>query len=64
MSVMILWPEQTALVPIVAFGGAMLAAGTVFLFLSWQNGINPLRLILAGVAVAAFLGRYERPYGI
>lgn len=55
MSVMILWPEQTALVPIVAFGGAMLAAGTVF-FLSWQNGINPLRLILAGVAVAAFFG--------
>lgn len=55
MSVMILWPGFMALVPAAAFIGALLAAGIVFL-LSWDRGIQPLRLILAGVALAAFFG--------
>ncbi|SFM11877.1 FecCD family ABC transporter permease [Pelosinus propionicus] len=55
MSVMILWPGPMALVPAAAFLGALLAAGIVFL-LSWDRGIQPLRLILAGVALAAFFG--------
>lgn len=55
MTVLILWPDHTFLVPAVAFVGALAATGLVFA-LSWQNGINPLRLILAGVAVAAFFG--------
>ncbi len=55
MSVMILWPGLMALVPAAAFVGALLAAGIVFL-LSWDRGIQPLRLILAGVALAAFFG--------
>lgn len=55
MSVMILWPGYTALVPAVAFTGALAAAGIVFL-LSWDRGVQPLRLILAGVALAAFFG--------
>lgn len=55
MFIMILWPNHTAVVPFVAFGGALVAAGVVFA-LSWNNGIHPLRLILAGVAVAAFFG--------
>lgn len=55
MSVMILWPGLTALVPAVAFAGALAAAGIVFL-LSWDRGVQPLRLILAGVALAAFFG--------
>lgn len=54
MSVMILWPELTALVPAAAFAGAMLAAGIIFV-LSWDRGVQPLKLILAGVALAAFL---------
>lgn len=53
MAVMVLLPEQSALVPVAAFFGAMLATGIVFL-LSWERGIQPLRLILAGVAVGAF----------
>lgn len=55
MSVMIIWPEYTNLVPIVAFVGAM-AATMILFFLAWENGIQPLRLILAGVAVGAFFG--------
>ncbi|CVK19276.1 FecCD family ABC transporter permease [Sporomusa sphaeroides] len=55
MAVMILWPGLTALVPAMAFGGALVAAAIVFL-LSWDRGVQPLRLILAGVALAAFFG--------
>ncbi|HMM19326.1 MAG TPA: iron ABC transporter permease [Selenomonadales bacterium] len=55
MAVMILWPGYTALVPAAAFAGALVAAAIVFL-LSWDRGVQPLRLILAGVALAAFFG--------
>ena len=53
MVILILYPQQMIYVPLVAFCGAMLALVVVYL-LSWQNGkIQPLRLILAGVAVTA-----------
>lgn len=55
MAVMIILPEMSQLVPLSAFAGAMLAVGTVFA-LSWERGVQPLRMILAGVAVAAFFG--------
>lgn len=55
MALMLIAPEFTSLVPFAAFGGALVAVIIVFL-LAWENGINPLRLILAGVAVAAFFG--------
>lgn len=55
MALMLIIPEQTALVPIAAFGGAILSTGIVF-YLAWEKGINPLRMILAGVAVATFFG--------
>lgn len=38
-----------------AFVGAMLAAALIYL-LAWKDGIRPIRVILAGVAVSAFLG--------
>ena len=38
-----------------AFLGAMLAATLIYL-LAWKDGIRPIRVILAGVAVSAFLG--------
>jgi len=38
-----------------AFIGAMLAASLIYL-LAWKDGIRPIRVILAGVAVSAFLG--------
>lgn len=55
MAVMILAPALTAWVPLAAFVGALVALAVVFI-LAWDRGINPLRLILAGVAVAAFFG--------
>ena len=38
-----------------AFVGAMLAAALIYV-LAWKDGIRPIRVILAGVAVSAFLG--------
>lgn len=55
VSILILFPDLQYIVPIVAFVGALLAALAVYA-LAWKNGIRPTRIILAGVAVAAFLG--------
>ncbi len=53
--VMLLYPEAGRLVPLFAFVGAMAAAILIYV-LAWKNGISPVRIILAGVAVSAFLG--------
>ena len=58
MVIMILFPTLILLVPIGAFAGASAAAFLVY-GLSWQGGLNPLRLVLAGVAVAAFFGAFN-----
>ena len=53
--VMLLLPEYGALVTPAAFIGALGAAVLIYI-LAWKNGIRPVRIILAGVAVSAFLG--------
>lgn len=53
--ILILVPEITYLVPLISFIGALLAAIAVYA-LAWKRGIRPTRIILAGVAVSAFLG--------
>ena len=52
--VMLALPGWAFLVTPVAFAGAMLAALIIYI-LAWKNGIQPIRIILAGVAVSAFL---------
>lgn len=52
--IMILFPALEYLITPVAFVGAMLAAVCIYI-LAWKNGIKPVRIILAGVAVSAFL---------
>lgn len=52
---LIFMPEASMLLTPVAFVGAMLSAAAVYA-LAWKNGIRPTRIILAGVAVSAFLG--------
>ena len=52
---LIFFPEMSLLLTPVAFCGAMAAAAAVYA-LAWKNGIRPSRIILAGVAVSAFLG--------
>lgn len=55
IGVIVLWPAMEYLIVPVAFLGAMLAACCIYL-LAWKNGIRPLRVVLAGVAVSSFLG--------
>ena len=55
VSVMILFPHMDYLITPIAFLGAMGAAVCIYI-LAWKNGIKPVRIILAGVAVSAFLG--------
>lgn len=52
---LIFMPEASILLTPVASVGAMLSAAAVYA-LAWKNGIRPTRIILAGVAVSAFLG--------
>ena len=53
--VMILFPDYSYLVPVGAFAGALLT--TFFIYsLAWKNGVSPIRLILAGMAVSALMG--------
>ena len=53
--VMMIFSDAGNLMTPAAFVGAMLAAALIYL-LAWKDGIRPIRVILAGVAVSAFLG--------
>lgn len=52
---MMIFHDAGILVTPAAFVGAMLAAALIYV-LAWKDGIRPIRVILAGVAVSAFLG--------
>ena len=53
--VLVVVPQHQSIVPLVAFVGAILAA-TIIYVLAWKGGIQPMRIILAGVAVSALFG--------
>lgn len=56
LAIMLALPEYTQFIPLAAFIGGMLAA-TVVYALAWRrNGISPITIILAGVAVNALCG--------
>ncbi|WP_286167165.1 iron ABC transporter permease [Clostridium sp. D33t1_170424_F3] len=55
MLAMVLFPGNLyAILPPAAFAGGLLTALAIYL-LAWRNGINPTRMILAGVATSTFL---------
>ncbi|GMQ58710.1 iron ABC transporter permease [Vallitalea sediminicola] len=54
--ILLLFPSFVSLVPIAAFVGGVIACGIVY-GLAWKGGeIEPIRIVLAGVAVNAILG--------
>lgn len=53
--ILIVFQEYEYLLPPAAFVGATLAAVIIYI-LAWKDGINPVRIVLAGAAVSAFLG--------
>jgi len=55
VTIMLVFPGLSGIVPFAAFIGGTLASIMVFT-LAWKRGIDPIRIILAGVAVNAILG--------
>lgn len=55
VTIMLVFPALSGLVPLAAFIGGTLASILVFA-LAWKRGIDPIRIILAGVAANAILG--------
>lgn len=53
--VMMYFPQFYAILPLAAFLGGVLSCIIIY-FLAWKDGIDPIRIILAGVAVNAMLG--------
>lgn len=55
ITIMLVFPALTALVPFIAFIGGLVSTLLVFT-LAWKKGMSIIRIILAGVAVNAMLG--------
>ena len=53
--ILLLLPQYTGILPLVAFVGGALACILVFV-MSYKNGVKPGRIVLAGVAVNTILG--------
>lgn len=56
LAIMLAKPEYMQFVPIAAFVGGVLAAAVVYALAWKRNGISPITIILAGVAVNALCG--------
>ena len=54
MIILVVFPNYYYLVPLGAFIGALAATMLIYL-LAWKNGVQPTRLILAGVAVSSMM---------
>lgn len=55
IAIMLVFPHLVPFVPIAAFVGGCIACFFVYM-LAWKKGVDPIRIILAGVAVNAILG--------
>ena len=57
-TILLLFPHLTNSVPIFAFGGAALACALIYM-LAWKGGVDPVRIILSGVAINSVLSAYN-----
>lgn len=58
ITILLIFPNLTFSVPLFAFAGAGLACVLIYL-LAWKDGVDPVRIILSGVAVNSVLGGYN-----
>lgn len=59
MLIITLFPALILFTPVLSFVGGAIACALVFA-LSWKSGLNPLKIILVGIAISAmFTGLYE-----
>lgn len=57
-TVLLIYPALLSAVPLFAFGGAALACVLIYI-LAWRSGIDPVRIVLSGVAINTVLGAYN-----
>ncbi len=55
ITVLLVLPQYTQFLPIFALMGGAIACAIVY-FMAWKNGLNPIRIVLSGVAVNAMIG--------
>lgn len=53
--IMLVLPQFTTYLPLLAFSGGAIACALVYM-MAWKNGLQPGRIVLAGVAVNTILG--------
>lgn len=58
VAILLLFPNLTYSVPVFAFVGAAFACVLIYM-LAWKDGVNPVRIILSGVAVNSVLGGFN-----
>lgn len=58
ITVLLVFPNLSLSLPLFAFVGAALACVLIYI-LAWKDGIDPVRIILSGVAVNSVLGAYN-----
>lgn len=58
ITILLLFPHLSYSVPLFAFLGAGLACLLIYM-LAWKGGVDPVRIILSGVAVNSVLGGYN-----
>lgn len=57
-TILLIYPTLLSLVPFFAFSGAVFACILIYV-LAWREGVDPVRLILSGVAINTVLGAYN-----
>lgn len=55
--ILLLMPQYIGILPLIAFLGGAIACACVYI-MAWKNGLKPIRVVLAGVAVNAILGGF------
>ncbi len=58
ITILLIFPGLTMSLPLFAFGGAAFACILIYV-LAWKGGIDPVRIILSGVAINTVLGGYN-----
>lgn len=58
ITILLIFPQLSASVPLFAFGGAALACVLIYT-MAWKGGVDPTRIILSGVAINSVLGAYN-----
>ncbi|SCJ72260.1 Probable siderophore transport system permease protein yfhA [Anaerotruncus sp. 2789STDY5834896] len=58
ITVLLIFPNLTLSLPLFAFVGAALACVLIYA-LAWKGGVDPVRIILSGVAINSVLGGYN-----